>query len=824
MPDNHELPAFPTFYETDICTFPLLSLCYVIWIVTLLYLFGIIISISRPTGVFYFFFLEGGGHVYFQNHNHHCSSNSCLIATLVALFIFVAATGIARAQSYFVQTEGDQFVLNGKIFKIKGANYYPRDHMWAYLWNEWDWTQIKTEARMMDNFGLNAVRILVPYRNGGWNGPDVPESRLRMLEDLVNLFGEKGIRCVITLFDWETSFAESGTDRYSDHVAYMYKIVNRFKNSPYVLMWDVKNEPDHPANFGWCSVGKWDCNPDKRNQIASWLRRMANAVRDVDPNHPVSAGMRWWENLPDVIDAFDVAIFHSYDWPIHQEITDTQNLMGDNPKPILVEEWGWPSHPYPCERDGQYIYLYNEEYQLEVYQDQLSAFVEYDIAGGLVWMAMDADQYGDNPSHTFEDYFGLWRYDYTLKPAAEYYRNAFFAEQFPTQTDEDEDGIDSLIDNCPSDYNPDQADSDNDGFGDVCDRCPGYDDNKDSDGDTVADGCDTCPYVPNRSQEDTDGDGRADACDNCPDLPNANQLDYDGDFIGDACDNCPFVYNPNQLDDDGDGIGNACDDSNNGSDEDDSDNDDELPDLDGDEIADLEDNCPHISNPDQADDDGDKIGNACDNCPGVINTSQMDKDTDGVGDACDLCPNDANKVNPGVCGCNQADVDMDEDEVVDCVDNCPGMSNPQQVDTDLDDVGDVCDICPGYDDRTDSDGDHHPDGCDNCPQTVNVNQIDSDNDGIGDACDNCPQVANTDQADEDDDGIGNVCDEDFGEDNESEDPQERGSDDQDSDNEADDDSQEIVLPPICGNGAGQMLAVGLMALVMLRFVSRRRMN
>jgi endo-1,4-beta-mannosidase len=333
----------------------------------------------------------------------------------------------AAAQSEFVQIDEDQFVLNGTVYKIKGANYYPRDHMWANMWSEWDWEQMRSEAEMMDNYGLNAVRILVPYRNGGWNGENVPASRLNMLEDVVDLFGEKGIRSVVTLFDWETSFAEAGSDRYAEHLTYMSKIVNRLKDNPHVLMWDVKNEPDHPANYGWCDCdpgrcGDWDCNPDQRDKIVSWLRRMANAVRDVDPNHPVSAGMRWWENLPDVLDAFDVAIFHSYDWPIEEEITDTKTLMGDNQKPILVEEWGWPSHP------GSFT----EEQQLDVYQGQIPAFIEHDISGGLVWMANDAEEYTYDPNDTFEDYFGLWRYDRSLKPAGEYYRDAYHVQQFPT--------------------------------------------------------------------------------------------------------------------------------------------------------------------------------------------------------------------------------------------------------------------------------------------------------------------------------------------------------------------------------------------------------
>jgi len=43
------------------------------------------------------------------------------------------------------------------------------------------------------------------------------------------------------------------------------------------------------------------------------------------------------------------------------------------------------------------------------------------------------------------------------------------------------------------------------------------------------------------------------------------------------------------------------------------------PDADNDGVEDSGDNCPTISNPDQADPDADDIGSACDNCPGVHN-------------------------------------------------------------------------------------------------------------------------------------------------------------------------------------------------------------
>ena len=69
--------------------------------------------------------------------------------------------------------------------------------------------------------------------------------------------------------------------------------------------------------------------------------------------------------------------------------------------------------------------------------------------------------------------------------------------------------------------------------------------------------------------------------------------------------------------------------------------------------------------------------------------------------------------------------DADNDGVLDANDNCPAVSNADQVDFDGDDQGDVCD--------SDDDNDGLAD-----PQDPNDHDVDSDNDGINDGADQCP--------------------------------------------------------------------------------------
>ncbi|HEV8374821.1 MAG TPA: pre-peptidase C-terminal domain-containing protein, partial [Candidatus Polarisedimenticolia bacterium] len=60
-------------------------------------------------------------------------------------------------------------------------------------------------------------------------------------------------------------------------------------------------------------------------------------------------------------------------------------------------------------------------------------------------------------------------------------------------------------------------------------------------------------------------------------------------------------------------------------------------DSDGDGLFLPTDNCPALSNANQADADRDGAGDACDDCPLVFNPDQLDFNGDGLGDACSPC-------------------------------------------------------------------------------------------------------------------------------------------------------------------------------------------
>lgn len=114
---------------------------------------------------------------------------------------------------------------------------------------------------------------------------------------------------------------------------------------------------------------------------------------------------------------------------------------------------------------------------------------------------------------------------------------------------------------------------------------------------------------------------------------------------------------------------------------------------------------------------------------------------------------------------SDAAVDPDGDGLVADHDNCPRLSNPQQIDADGDGIGAACDACGDRDPDalpiTDDDDDGINDDCDLCLGTVDPINADRDGDLVGDACDSCPDRRNPGGAqtlDDDSDGVVNACD------------------------------------------------------------------
>jgi gliding motility-associated-like protein len=277
----------------------------------------------------------------------------------------------------------------------------------------------------------------------------------------------------------------------------------------------------------------------------------------------------------------------------------------------------------------------------------------------------------------------------------------------PGARDTDGDGIPDYIE-VQQGTNPNQSgdtilDTDGDGIPDYVELQQGTNPTTpgdvliDTDGDGVPDYIEvqqgTSPTTP--GARDTDGDGVPDYVEvqqgTNPNVPGARDTDSDGipDYI-----ELQLGTNPNvadAIDSDGDGISDYNEGYNYSN-----------------PSASLDTDRDGIPNYLDLDSDGDSVLDRNDAFP-VNRLEWKDTDHDGTGD--------------------NADTDDDNDGILDTCDadvNGDGIID-NGTDMDSDGVIDGCD--------PDRDGDGVNNTSDNCPDTVNRDQIDRDNDGLGDVCD-----------------------------------------------------------------------------------------
>jgi hypothetical protein len=333
----------------------------------------------------------------------------------------VAAAPAALPPGGFIQADGAQLTRMGQPVRIKGVNYYPQWRPWNPMWRDWDGPQIERELRLArEQLGVNVVRVLLPYNFTGkkYDDGQVPSQLIERLREMAQIAGSQDMRLIVTLFDFYKEFASGGSEGERQNLDYLRKLLPHFAGDERVLAWDVHNEPDH--------YDRWKDGDQMR--VLAWLARMADEVHRLAPKQLVTVGMGDYQNLllpgPDgrrVVDYSDLVSIHLYDAGAARRAVET--VRAGTPKPIVVEEFGWPTGPR-CLRN------YDEATQVVLYREVLAA-AEPQAAGVVAWTLRD---YAAGPTDRwdhFEEHFGLFRADDSLKPAAELLR-AYAAPPLPS--------------------------------------------------------------------------------------------------------------------------------------------------------------------------------------------------------------------------------------------------------------------------------------------------------------------------------------------------------------------------------------------------------
>lgn len=343
----------------------------------------------------------------------------------------------AYADQGFVGTRGTQFVRDGKVFRVAGANNHyltfgsaaevtrVLDDAVTLQMNVirtfiqpvigsldgrsmptiWDW---KSKAES-SNLGVNGVHMIYWDAARGDMAINDGPSGLQRLDFLLGEARKRNLMLVIAFLDfWDytggaqqmrawygsddkhTFFFEDARTRrnYKDFVHHVINRVNsingiRYRDDPTIFAWELMNEPNiRPSSL-----------------YRNWVAEMTAYVKSIDPNHLVSSGhANMKEKLADLsIPTVDFGTWHGY--PLYENITPAQfdRLINDfcaigrvHAKPVLLEEFGYAR----SNRDHVAAY--------RMWLDTLQR--NPDCAGWLVWRLVARQDSGRFPEDRHDQF------------------------------------------------------------------------------------------------------------------------------------------------------------------------------------------------------------------------------------------------------------------------------------------------------------------------------------------------------------------------------------------------------------------------------------
>ena len=315
------------------------------------------------------------------------------------------------------------FRIKDKFFFPVGVNYLPSGHD-CRMWREWDPEEIERDFRKMARLGINTVRIILLWPDFEPEPGRYDREAIGRLEEIVEIAKRNGIKLLPTLVTgdlagvkWVPSWA-IGKSIYSAEIierqcGLVRKIVGRFKDEPVIFAWDLSNEPAY-----------WE-EPSDSQWAAGWTRSLAETIRKVDRNHPITVGLDQHningesrfriEPVAPYLDFFSIHTYPKFlpqgEFPLSFRGTYFPAYcirFCQMEKPVLLEEFGLSSGTFSEEEVGAY-------YEVVMFSALMNGG-----AGVMSWSWSDetrSDRYPYDERFPMTCY-GITRADGTEKPAA----------------------------------------------------------------------------------------------------------------------------------------------------------------------------------------------------------------------------------------------------------------------------------------------------------------------------------------------------------------------------------------------------------------------
>ena len=288
---------------------------------------------------------------------------------LVFLLSCATTPSERRMERIVIAPDGTRFINehSREPFVPWGVNYGNEGRLMEDFWAD-EWETIAKDFQEIKELGGNVVRIHLQFGKF-MDGPDQPNQfALKKLEDMLALAEKTGLYLDVTgLACYRPSDVPAWYDQLTDfkrweiQTNFWRAVAERCAGHPAVFCYNLMNEPVSPANKRekWYSgnlFGEYDFvqaiarEPAgrSRGEIAiAWIQTLTRAIREVDPQTPITVGLLpWvtgWKHLSGFVPAeiaphLDFISVHIYPKKERPEEAYTALEVCDVGKPVVIEE------------------------------------------------------------------------------------------------------------------------------------------------------------------------------------------------------------------------------------------------------------------------------------------------------------------------------------------------------------------------------------------------------------------------------------------------------------------------------------------------------
>ena len=224
-------------------------------------------------------------------------------------------------------------------------------------WPDFNEERLRREMSYCKRLSINSIRFWLSQEEYEKDG----EAYLNMLEQFMEICFEYGVNSMPILWNGNfiTEFEEPNELFYEKAKKYAEKVIYRFQDKAYLLMWDIINEP-------MCNdyINKSPENEKimRLEKLKKHIRRLFFIVKDMDSENCITIGHEQVWHCESTADLVDVISYHDYlstRKAIEGAILDAKILSKKWGKPILNTETGCVGRANPYEIELEMAYKHS---------------------------------------------------------------------------------------------------------------------------------------------------------------------------------------------------------------------------------------------------------------------------------------------------------------------------------------------------------------------------------------------------------------------------------------------------------------------------------